>query len=89
MGCGENVVSNMPEFFVDPDQKGVVRGGWFDALGGILVGVHAQEVCDILNAHFQDNGPIDENLRQQDIVGAIERGFAQIVDQIAMWRTNQ
>jgi hypothetical protein len=43
----------LPEFFVDPNQRGVVRGGWFDESSGIIVGAHAQEVVDILNAHFQ------------------------------------
>jgi hypothetical protein len=36
-------------FFVDQKQPGVVRGGPFDASGGILVGVHSYEICDMLN----------------------------------------
>ncbi len=36
-------------FYVDPAQRGVVRGGWMDELGGILVGVHAEWVCRALN----------------------------------------
>lgn len=40
----------MPEFYVDPKQPGFVRGGCYDAMGGMLVGVKAQAVCDVLNA---------------------------------------
>lgn len=36
-------------FFIDPSSAGVVRGGPFDRYAGILVGVHAQWVCDALN----------------------------------------
>lgn len=42
-------MSKMQKFYVDAQQKGVVRGGWFDDMGGILVGSSAQEVCDALN----------------------------------------
>ncbi len=54
----------LSEFFVDRDQRGLVRGGWFDSMGGMLVGFHAQEVCDILNAHFQNienKTPLDQD----------------------------
>ena len=37
-------------FFVDAGTPGIVRGGFYDEMGGMLVGVHAQEVCDKLNA---------------------------------------
>lgn len=43
-------MSETQKFYVDEQQKGVVRGGWFDDMGGILVGSSAQEVCDALNA---------------------------------------
>ncbi len=38
-------------FFIDQTQPGFVRGGPFDEMGGMLVGVHAKEVCDMLNEH--------------------------------------
>jgi len=37
------------EFYVDQNQPGIVRGGPFDSMGGMLVGVHAKEVCHRLN----------------------------------------
>jgi hypothetical protein len=37
-------------FFVDPTQPGIVRGGFFDEMGGMLVGLHAKWVCEALNA---------------------------------------
>jgi hypothetical protein len=37
------------EFYVDKEQPGIVRGGPFDSMGGMLVGMHAKEVCDRLN----------------------------------------
>jgi hypothetical protein len=40
----------MKEFYVDPKQPGFVRGGFYDAMGGMLVGVKARAVCDVLNA---------------------------------------
>ena len=36
-------------FFVDPQQPGVVRGGFYDEMGGMLVGMNAKWVCDALN----------------------------------------
>ena len=36
-------------FFVDPVQPGIIRGGWMDDVGGMLVGVHADWVCKVLN----------------------------------------
>ncbi len=38
-------------FFIDQTQPGFVRGGPFDEMGGMLVGMHAKEVCDMLNEH--------------------------------------
>lgn len=40
-------------FFIDPNNPGIVRGGFYDELGGMLVGMHAKEVCDILNTHYE------------------------------------
>ena len=39
-------------FFVDPKQPGYVRGGPFDEMGGMLVGLHAGPVCKMLNEHL-------------------------------------
>lgn len=36
-------------FFVPSNSPGIIRGGWFDEAGGMLVGLHAQWVCDTLN----------------------------------------
>lgn len=36
-------------FFVDPAQPGFVRGGFYDEMGGMLVGVNAEWVCEQLN----------------------------------------
>ena len=38
------------KFYVDSQHPGIVRGGFFDADGGIIVGVRAQWVCDAMNA---------------------------------------
>lgn len=38
-------------FFVDPQNPGVIRGGFYDVMGGMVVGQHASEVCDVLNKH--------------------------------------
>ena len=38
-------------FFVDPAMPGYVRGGPFDKMGGMLVGLHAKAVCKRLNDH--------------------------------------
>ena len=37
------------EFYISPEAKGVVRGGFFDEMGGILCGVNAQWICNALN----------------------------------------
>lgn len=36
-------------FFVDPQKPGIVRGGFYDEMGGMLVGVNAEWVCKALN----------------------------------------
>ena len=36
-------------FYVDEHHAGVVRGGFFDAMGGMLVGTHAPFVAEALN----------------------------------------
>lgn len=36
-------------FYIDPKNPGIVRGGFFDEMGGILVGVRAPWVCAALN----------------------------------------
>ena len=36
-------------FFQDPDQPGIVRGGYHDELGGLLLGFTAEWVCAALN----------------------------------------
>lgn len=38
---------------VDKDQPGIVRGGWFDDAGGILVGTQAQFVADAINEYVK------------------------------------
>lgn len=38
-------------FFIDQQKPGIVRGGFYDEMGGMLVGMRAQEVCDVLNGH--------------------------------------
>jgi len=43
----------MKKFFVDPSNLGWVRGGFYDDMGGMLVGMHANEVCNILNTHYE------------------------------------
>ncbi len=40
-------------FFIDPKQPGIVRGGFYDAMGGMLVGQHAKWVCDALNEKIE------------------------------------
>jgi hypothetical protein len=40
------------EYYIDPTQPGIVRGGHYDDMGGMLVGTKAELICDILNAHF-------------------------------------
>ena len=40
----------MRDFYVDKKQPGVVRGGFYDEMGGMLVGTKAKAVCDVLNA---------------------------------------
>lgn len=43
---------NIPQpFYVDPHKPGCIRGGFFDEMGGMLVGMHAKKVCDALNDH--------------------------------------
>ena len=45
-------------FFVDPKQPGYVRGGFYDEMGGMLVGLRAGLVCKMLNEHptlFSEN----------------------------------
>jgi hypothetical protein len=37
-------------FYVDPAQPGIIRGGWLDEMGGFLIGVHARQVAERLNA---------------------------------------
>ena len=46
------------KFFIDTNNPGIVRGGFYDEMGGvvvshgsILVGRAAQYVCDALNAY--------------------------------------
>lgn len=38
-------------FTVDSNNPGFVRGGWYDDMGGLLVGMQAQYVADALNAY--------------------------------------
>ena len=40
---------NLPKFYLDSSNQGIVRGGWFDQNGGLLAGVRAVEICDALN----------------------------------------
>jgi hypothetical protein len=49
--------STVSEWYVD---KGFVRGGFYDELGGMLVGHRAREVCDMLNAHSQLQAELEE-----------------------------
>lgn len=42
-------MSDTPGFYIDPRFQGMIRGGFFDEMGGILVGAKAQWVCDALN----------------------------------------
>lgn len=39
--------------YVDPDNPGVVRGGWFDTMGGMLVGTQAEFVADAINEYVK------------------------------------
>ncbi|KKK72612.1 hypothetical protein LCGC14_2902150, partial [marine sediment metagenome] len=48
-------------FYIDPKSPGIVRGGFYDDMGGIivgersmLIGIYAQEVCDMLNAQIKE-----------------------------------
>ncbi len=63
------------KFYVDAQQKGVVRGGWFDEMGGILVGMRAQEVCDALNASLSTDA-----INKEMIVEAYENADKKIRD---------
>lgn len=38
---------------VDKDNPGIVRGGWFDEYGGMLVGTEAQFVADAINEYVK------------------------------------
>lgn len=38
---------------VDPKNPGVVRGGWFDDYGGMLVGTQAEFVADAINEYVK------------------------------------
>jgi len=40
-------------FYVDGEQPGVVRGGFFDEMGGMLIGLRAPYVALALNEHAQ------------------------------------
>jgi hypothetical protein len=44
--------TTIPNFFVSSKQPYIVRGGWFDAMGGMLVGNGAETVCKMLNAYL-------------------------------------
>jgi hypothetical protein len=46
-------MSNWRKFKVDEKNPGIIRGGPYDSQGGMLAGVHAQEICDRLNAYQQ------------------------------------
>ena len=52
-------MGDTPKFYIDPAQAGVVRGGWFDEMGGMLVGVHAEKVCTMLNEHPEMQATIE------------------------------
>ncbi len=43
------IIRNNP-FYVDKEQPGIIRGGWLDPMGGFLIGLHAKQVVDRLNA---------------------------------------
>jgi hypothetical protein len=59
----------MSEWYVD---KGFVRGGFYDELGGMLVGHRAREVCDMLNAHSQLQAELSkQNGYLQEIFDAV------------------
>lgn len=49
-------------FKVDPENPGVVRGGWYDDMGGLLVGAEAEYVCNALNGYATFLNPKDSNL---------------------------
>ena len=44
-----SIVAN--SFYVEIDLPGYVKGGFYDATGGTLVGVNAAYVADTLNVH--------------------------------------
>lgn len=56
----------MRKFYVSKEQPGVVKGGFYDAMGGMLVGVKAQEVCDVLNAAAAPRDDLAKFLIQLD-----------------------
>ena len=49
-------------FYIDKTHPGIIRGGFFDDMGGLLVGMNAQWVCDALNEKQQrEDLPITES----------------------------
>ena len=75
-------------FFVDPNQPGYVRGGPFDEMGGMLVGMHSVEVCNMLNEHLalkEMNGAMESVLQKIGVHFGVDPGdvdglFAAIED---------
>lgn len=44
--------AKLKPFYVDQHNPGIVRGGWFYDVGGMLVGsLHAGDVAEALNAY--------------------------------------
>ena len=52
-------MSDWAKFYVDAVQPGIVRGGPFDSMGGMLVGLHAKEVCNRLNTYGELKATIE------------------------------
>jgi hypothetical protein len=79
---GQRVKIEKP-FFVDPKNPGVVRGGFYDEMGGMLVGVHAKWVCETLNEKRERDSAGLAALDQFERAEAVRESIAEAIDKSA------
>ena len=71
-------MSDWAKFYVDAVQPGIVRGGPFDSMGGMLVGLHAKEVCNRLNTY----GELKATIEREAAANRIKELEAQLANDV-------